>query len=156
MESDHSNELFSIEQRLGTGLMGLFLMCFGMPFTLVPVMILPDVFSSPGGFFLTVFLFCFTVPFFLAGLAVQYAGFKALRVAIFPNSKKAIEAFGNWSPGIQQDVLGSVDNKTDYFSSQSPAEQRIGKSRGERGETTPQEQAKESSNFWDNIEPESP
>ena len=121
MESDRTNEEFGIEQRLGAALTGIFLMCFGMPFTLVPAMILPDVFSFSGDLFLTVFLFCFTIPFFLAGLAVQYAGFKALRVALFPNSKKAREAFGNWNSDSQHSAPDSLESKLDYLSSESLA-----------------------------------
>ena len=147
---------FGIEQRLGAALMGIFLMCFGMPFILVPVMVLPNAFSLSDNLFFTVFIFCFTIPFFIAGLAVQYAGFKALRVALFPNSQKALEAFGKWNSGWQHKASYSVKNELNYLSSESLAQQRVAKSHSELGATAPQETAKQSTRFWDNNELESP
>ena len=147
---------FSIEQRIGAVLMGIFLMCFGMPFTLVPAIILPEAFSLSGNLFLSVFIFCFTIPFFLAGLAVQYSGFKVLRVALFPNSQKALEAFGKWNPDRQHNRSGSVEKELYYFSSESLAEQSVAKNHRQLEATTPQEPAEQSTKFWDNKELESP
>ena len=85
MEIKEPAHTFPATERLGAGITGLFLMCFGTPFTLVPFLILPDIMSA-NSIGPTIFALCFTIPFVIAGLAVQYAGYVSLRLALFPKS----------------------------------------------------------------------
>ncbi|MDP6188419.1 MAG: hypothetical protein QF699_03760, partial [Candidatus Poseidoniaceae archaeon] len=121
-ESDTVLE-FSAGQRFGAGFFGIFMICFGMPFTLTPLLILPEVLGI-GDVFMSIFMICFCIPFLLAGLAVQYFGFTSLRVALFPNSVKAQKALTNWGSDVA-DKPHSVNDAVSYFNSKSPAEQRL-------------------------------
>lgn len=66
---------------------GTFLFFFGLPFTLVPVMMWGTIFGvggtgmeeEPFGFLIAL---CFPIPFAMAGLAVQFFGIKAFRVGL--------------------------------------------------------------------------
>ena len=66
---------------------GTFLFFFGLPFTLVPVMMWGTIFGmggtgmeeEPCGFLIAL---CFPIPFAMAGLAVQFFGIKAFRVGL--------------------------------------------------------------------------
>ena len=126
-ESTTLNE-FPAGQRFGAGFFGVFLMCFGMPFTLTPLLILPEALGV-GDVFLSIFdSFLFRS---IAGLAVQYFGFTSLRVALFPNSVKAQKALTNWSSDVA-DKPHSVNDAVSYFNSKSPAEQKIGEQNDKR------------------------
>ena len=65
---------------------GTFLFFFGLPFTLVPVIMLDTIFGEGGtdtyGFLVLLIVLCFTIPFAAAGLAVQFLGVKAFRVGL--------------------------------------------------------------------------
>ena len=139
-ESTTVNE-FSAGQRFGAGFFGIFLMCFGMPFTLTPFLILPEALGV-GDVFMSIFMICFCIPFLLAGLAVQYFGFTSLRVALFPNSIKVRKTLTNWSSDVV-DKPQSVNDAVNYFNSKSPAEQRL--------ETKTIDDEK-SENFWDSVD----
>ncbi|MDA8594137.1 hypothetical protein N9M86_02080 [Euryarchaeota archaeon] len=152
MEGGSNEEKFSEGQRLGAILMGIFLMSFGMPFTLVPTFIVPEAISS-GSVLFGAFMVCFTIPFLLAGLAVQYAGFTAVRFAIFPKSEKAREAFENGT------IFSSTKTSTrgesvNFYASKTPAEKRT-EVNNKLKELTQQEPEEQSSNFWDNIDTDS-
>jgi len=66
---------------------GTFMFFFGLPFTLVPVMMWGTVFGmggtgmeeEPFGFLIAL---CFPIPFAMAGLAVQFFGIQAFRVGL--------------------------------------------------------------------------
>jgi len=66
---------------------GTFLFFFGLPFTLVPVMMWGTIFGvgstgmeeEPVGLLIAL---CFPIPFAMAGLAVQFFGIKAFRVGL--------------------------------------------------------------------------
>ena len=66
---------------------GTFLFFFGLPFTLVPVMMWGTIFGmggtgmeeEPFGFLIAL---CFPIPFAMAGLAVQFFGIQAFRVGL--------------------------------------------------------------------------
>ena len=154
MEEDSTVPEFDGGQRLGTIIMGIFLMSFGMPFTLVITWIVPEAISS-GSLLFGAFMTCFTLPFLLAGLAVQYAGFTAFRFALFPKSKKAREAFENgtiFSSNKKTTVAGGSAN---YYASASPAEKRA-HTHKKHENMTQYEQEKQSSNFWDSVEVDTP
>ena len=57
---------------------GLFLFFFGLPFTLVPYMILGDMRGPDAGLSETIFLTAFAIPFLLVGLLVQFLGLSAI------------------------------------------------------------------------------
>ena len=167
MENDEPAHTFPATERFGAGFTGLFLMCFGTPFTLVPFFILPDIMShnSIGP---TVFALCFTIPFVIAGLTVQYAGFVSLQLALFPNSEKALKAMRRSS--ILGNDTRTTNSSKDYFSSKSPAELRNEIREKEMAQkksvlVTPpstdrakplntSEVEEQSNNFWDNVEME--
>mgnify|MGYP001398252491 CR=1 FL=1 len=64
--------------RIGSIIFGLFLFFFGLPFTLVPFMILGDGMLDPDYPFESLFMIVFTIPFLLAGLGVQFLGLSAI------------------------------------------------------------------------------
>ena len=61
---------------------GLFLFFFGLPFTLVPFMMLSDGVIDPDYPFESLFLIIFTIPFLMAGLAVNFFGLKMISVGL--------------------------------------------------------------------------
>ena len=69
---DYENEdkgFHSAQERVGAALSGVFLFFFGFPFTLVPFMILAEVYGE--SMMLNIFVLCFSLPFLCAGLLVQ-------------------------------------------------------------------------------------
>jgi len=151
MENEHQNYQFDTRQRLGAGIMGIFLMSFGMPFTLVPTIIIPEAISS-GNSLITVFLICFSIPFLLAGLGVQYAGFTSLWMAFFPNSKKALKMYQK---------MGHIERTDEkeisiYWSSDSSTERRNEEIRTEPVSIRPPKPAEQTTNIWDNVEVRKP
>ena len=79
-----------IGERIGQIIGGVFLFFFGLPFTLVPFMILGDMRGPDAGLSETIFLTAFSIPFLLAGLLVQFMGLAtilgAFRSTIDPGS----------------------------------------------------------------------
>ena len=67
-----------IGERIGQIIGGVFLFFFGLPFTLVPFMILGDMRGPDAGLSESIFLTAFSVPFLLAGLGVQFLGLSAI------------------------------------------------------------------------------
>ena len=65
--------------RIGSMFVGLFLFFFGLPFTLVPVMMLSDGVIDPDYPFESLFMIVFSIPFLMAGLFVQLLGLKMIR-----------------------------------------------------------------------------
>lgn len=153
MQVDSTEPEYSSEQRLGAVLMGIFLMCFGMPFTLVPMMIVPGSFGA-GSVFVPMFLICFSIPFVLAGLAVQYAGLNALRFGLFPNSEKAREALKNGT------MFASTGEETDTseVNGHQPATlaEKTSETLQHLEALTQHEPEPQSTNFWDSVETKSP
>ena len=60
--------------RIASMFFGLFLFFFGLPFTLVPFMMLSDGVIDPGYPFESLFMIIFSIPFLMAGLLVQFLG----------------------------------------------------------------------------------
>ena len=60
--------------RIGSMFFGLFLFFFGLPFTLVPFMILSFGAIDPDYPFESLFMIVFTIPFLMAGLALNFFG----------------------------------------------------------------------------------
>ena len=122
-------------ERSGAMIFGLFLLAFGMPFTLVPVFIFGDstidIFSLPGLF---VGLFC--IPFVFAGLGVQYLGISMIRLAINPKNEKAIK-------GVER-IFGGTEGE-------SPGDNPF--TRSQRDITDSAEVTSvQAENFWDSVE----
>tara|TARA_B110000046_G_C12906083_1_gene360777 strand:- start:129 stop:548 length:420 start_codon:yes stop_codon:yes gene_type:complete len=124
--------------RTGAMITGLFLLAFGTPFTLVPVLIFGDAsidfFSVMG---LIMGLFC--TPFVIAGLGVQYLGITMIRLAINPNDANAMK-------GVER-IFGDSPSELSeqHFLTLSP-------------ETTPESEettTERVENFWDSVETES-
>lgn len=80
----------SIGERITQIIGGVFLFFFGLPFTLVPFIILGDMRGPDVGLFEIIFLTGFAIPFLLAGLFVQFLGLGsilgAFRSTIDPGS----------------------------------------------------------------------
>ncbi len=60
--------------RIGSMFFGLFLFFFGLPFTLVPLMMFSWGEIDPDYPFESLFMIVFTIPFLMAGLLVQFLG----------------------------------------------------------------------------------
>ena len=65
--------------RIGSMFFGLFLFFFGLPFTLVPFLILSVGAIDPDYPFESLFMIVFTIPFLMAGLLVQFFGLSMIR-----------------------------------------------------------------------------
>ena len=61
---------------------GLFFMSFGLPFTLVPFMMISDGVIDPDYPFESLFMLAFSSPFFLAGTGIMYMGARAVLMGI--------------------------------------------------------------------------
>ena len=60
--------------RIGSMFFGLFLFFFGLPFTLVPFLILSVGAIDPDYPFESLFMIAFTIPFLIGGLFIQFLG----------------------------------------------------------------------------------
>ncbi len=103
---DKSSGFMSIARRIGPIMGGLFLFCFGLPFTLVPLMMF-----STGEFSLedpvfSVFMIAFSLPFLLAGLSMNIMGLGAIRWGIVapedPSSAPRLGKVGPMRIGITE------------------------------------------------------
>ena len=65
--------------RIGSMFSGLFLFFFGLPFTLVPLMMLSWGAIDPDYPFESLFAIIFSIPFLMAGLLVQFFGLSMIR-----------------------------------------------------------------------------
>ena len=103
MGTDRVNVEGAPSGRIQGIIFGLFMLAFGMPFTLVPLFMFGDgsmdIFSFAG-----VFMLCFTLPFVGAGLFVQYIGFSIIRVGLNPHSKKNTDRLSNILANQPHDV----------------------------------------------------
>ena len=61
---------------------GLFFMSFGLPFALVPFMMIYDGVIDPDYPFVSLFMLAFSSPFFLAGTGIMYMGARAVLMGI--------------------------------------------------------------------------
>ena len=122
-------------ERSGAMILGFFLLAFGMPFTLVPVLIFGDssidILSLPGLF---IGLFC--IPFVVAGLGVQYLGISMIRLAINPKDEKAMK-------GVER-IFGDTQVE-------SPAEDPFTHSQRESTDSA-EVTSDQTENFWDSVE----
>ena len=64
--------------RIGSMFFGLFLFFFGLPFTLVPLMMLSWGEIDPDYPFESLFMIIFSIPFLMAGLFVQFLGLRVI------------------------------------------------------------------------------
>ena len=80
------DSMAKIPQILG----GIFLFCFGLPFTLVPLIMFFDGAIDPAYPAESLFLIAFSLPFLLAGLAVQSMGLAAIRWAFVSTKDPAL------------------------------------------------------------------
>tara|TARA_B100000123_G_scaffold269210_1_gene244928 strand:+ start:155 stop:622 length:468 start_codon:yes stop_codon:yes gene_type:complete len=65
--------------RITNYILGAFLFFFGLPFTLVPFMMLSDGVIDPDYPFESLFMIVFSIPFLMAGLFVQWIGLRVMR-----------------------------------------------------------------------------
>ena len=65
--------------RIGSMFFGLLLFFFGLPFTLVPLMLLSWGEIDPDYPFESLFMIIFSIPFLMAGLFVQFFGLSMIR-----------------------------------------------------------------------------
>ena len=68
--------------RIGSMFFGLFLFFFGLPFTLVPLMMLSWGEIDPDYPFESLFMIIFSIPFLMAGLLVQFFALSMIRGGI--------------------------------------------------------------------------
>ena len=72
--------------RIGSMFFGLFLFFFGLPFTLVPFMILSlgpiDLGYSFESLLISLFMIAFSIPFLMGGVLVQLGGLKIINEAL--------------------------------------------------------------------------
>lgn len=109
---------------------GLFLFFFGLPFTLVPVLLIPVAVTQIDDLFPSIFMMVFSVPFLLAGLGVQFAGVKMIRDTLVPTAPEQSD-----NQTIQtRDYTVGLDIETE---SMTPVSE-------EKDET-------EKANFWDSV-----
>ena len=126
----------SAQERMGAAISGVFLFFFGFPFTLVPFIVLPNVYGE--GMMLNVFMFCFTLPFLCAGLLVQTLGCASVMMALFPESEFARNQLRK-----RREVSTSGEPDGDLHSFPSYAEE-FGVDRPVNIEKI--------SNFWDDVD----
>ena len=72
----------NIINKAGSMFFGLFLFFFGLPFSLVPFMMLSDGVIDPSYPFESLFMIAFSLPFLMAGLFVQFMGLSMIRAGI--------------------------------------------------------------------------
>ena len=65
--------------RIGSMFFGLFIFFFGLPFTLVPLMMFSWGEIDPDYPFESLFMIIFSIPFLMAGLLVQFFGLSMIR-----------------------------------------------------------------------------
>ena len=65
--------------RIGSMFFGVFLFFFGLPFTLVPLMLFSWGEIDPDYPFESLFMIIFSIPFLMAGLLVQFFGLSMIR-----------------------------------------------------------------------------
>jgi hypothetical protein len=87
---------------------GLFFMSFGLPFALVPFMMISDGVIDPDYPFESLFMLAFSSPFFLAGTGIMYMGARAVLMGIRGEETTPDEKFVHPEsvddPGSQIDI----------------------------------------------------
>jgi hypothetical protein len=76
------NSEFDTAPRVVSIFLGLFFMSFGLPFALVPFMMISDGGIDPDYPFESLFMLAFSAPFFFAGIGVMYMGVRAVLMGI--------------------------------------------------------------------------
>ena len=80
IQSDFTPE--SSIEKIGMIFVGLFFFCFGLPFTMVPFMMLSDGIFDLDYLGASIFMLAFSAPFFLAGIGMNYMGLRMISKAI--------------------------------------------------------------------------
>tara|TARA_B100001113_G_scaffold180287_2_gene147579 strand:+ start:1549 stop:1929 length:381 start_codon:yes stop_codon:yes gene_type:complete len=97
------NMEFPLSQRIAAMFFGLFLFCFGIPFTLTPFVIFGD--EGPGMHGIEILFLCgFTIPFLLAGLFVQYMGAKSFIVGFTGKVNQNQSIFHDFENRVERDI----------------------------------------------------
>ena len=144
MDADHVDSSSAPSGRIQGTIFGFFLLAFGMPFTLVPLLIFGDgsidIFSFPG-----ILMVLFTLPFVGAGLFVQFIGFSIIRVGLNPHSKKNTDRLNK--------VLGQQphDAHQEYWRTDRSvvADELDEVNKADEADEGPSEHVE---NFWDTVE----
>ena len=129
--------------RIQGTIFGLFLLAFGMPFTLVPLLIFGDG-SMDISSFAGIFMVFFTLPFVGAGLFVQFIGFSIIRVGLNPHNKKNTDRLSK--------VLGQQphDDHEEYWrTDQSVVGDELDEI--EELDEVDEDQSEHVENFWDTV-----
>jgi hypothetical protein len=103
-------------------IVGLFIFCFGLPFTLVPFMMLSDGVFDLDYLGFSIFLLAFSAPFFLGGIGMNYMGLRMISKAIITsedsilnNDTVPISTLDEWE-GMNMDVeVGLIWSHEDYL-----------------------------------------
>ena len=109
-------------EKIGTILVGLFFFCFGLPFTMVPFMMLSDGAFDIDYLGVSIFMLAFASPFFLAGIGMNFMGLRMISRAIITsedsmmnNDTVPISTLEEWE-GMNMDVeVGPIWSHEDYL-----------------------------------------
>ena len=109
-------------EKIGMILVGLFFFCFGLPFTMVPFMMLSDGVLDLDYLGFSIFMLAFSAPFFLAGIGMNFAGLRMISKAIITsedsmlnNDTVPISTLEEWE-GMNMDVeVGPIWSHDDYL-----------------------------------------
>ena len=109
-------------EKIGMILVGLFFFCFGLPFTMVPFMLLSDGVFDLDYLGVSIFMLAFSAPFFLAGIGMNFMGLRMISKAIITsedsmlnNDTVPISTLEEWE-GMNMDVeVGPIWSHEDYL-----------------------------------------
>ena len=112
----------SSTEKIGMILVGLFIFCFGLPFTLVPFMMISDGVFDLDYLGFSIFMLAFSAPFFLGGIGMNYMGLRMISKAIITsedsilnNDTVPISTLDEWE-GMNMDVeVGLIWSHEDYL-----------------------------------------
>ena len=112
----------SSTEKIGMIVVGLFIFCFGLPFTLVPFMMLSDGVFDLDYLGFSIFMLAFSAPFFLGGIGMNYMGYRMISKAIITsedsmlnNNMFPVGTLTEWE-GMNMDVeVGPIWSHDDYL-----------------------------------------
>ena len=120
IQSDFTPE--SSIEKIGMIFVGLFFFCFGLPFTMVPFMMLSDGIFDLDYLGASIFMLAFSAPFFLAGIGMNYMGLRMISKAIITSEDSIsnsnmfpVGTLNEWE-GMNMEVeVGPIWSHDDYL-----------------------------------------
>ena len=120
IQSDFTPE--SSIEKIGMIFVGLFFFCFGLPFTMVPFMMLSDGIFDLDYLGVSIFMLAFSAPFFLAGIGMNYMGLRMISKAIITSEDSIsnsnmfpVGTLNEWE-GMNMEVeVGPIWSHDDYL-----------------------------------------